>query len=83
MKSFQERIKERAIAQWGQNWETELVRAYAHLESLETNREIKANQRRSQILKIAHGGNCYLDTALRLGRCVGVSFKLTFEETVS
>jgi len=75
-----ERIKERAIAKWGEKrWKLELVQEYCRLED---NPKATPINRRPQIYRVFETGSCTLETALRLANAVGCRFYLECVERV-
>ena len=72
------RIKQRAIAQWGEDkWVVNLVREYVKLATAQGDEKATVINRRPQIQRTFEVGSCTLDTAILLAAAVGCRFQMS------
>lgn len=72
-----ERIKSRAIAQWGQEkWIANLVNEYVKIAQANGDDKATAVNRRPQLERAFKVGSCTLDTAIMLAAAVGCRFQM-------
>ncbi|UBF27461.1 hypothetical protein K9N68_05815 [Kovacikia minuta CCNUW1] len=77
-KAILERIRERAIARWGEEkWLLELVREYCKIMG-----EGTVRTRKSQIERVFEVGSCTVDTAIALAAAVGCRFQMACMEII-
>ncbi|GAB4379739.1 MAG: hypothetical protein Kow00121_34490 [Elainellaceae cyanobacterium] len=76
-KDILERIKARAIAQWGQEkWIAGLVNEYVKIAQANGDDKATAVNRRPQLERAFKVGSCTLDTAIMLAAAVGCRFQM-------
>ncbi len=70
-----EAISEKAKENWGDDWKTQIVRAYCRIESQESGRTIKPVARRPSIMRALETGEgaATLETTIRLAEAVGLA----------
>lgn len=80
-KAVLERIKEQAIAKWGDKWMAKLATNYAEIARSRGDEKATAVTRRAQLERAFDTGGCNLETALMLAQAVGCRFQLICTET--
>lgn len=63
-------IAAEAQAIWGEQWQSELVRAYCEIESSESGKIVKPVTRRSQVMRVLEAKATTLETTIRLAQAV-------------
>jgi hypothetical protein len=72
-----ERIRERAIAKWGEEkWIVGIVRAYVEIAKAQGDEKATTVNRRTQIERVFDKGSCNLETAISLAAAVGCRFQM-------
>lgn len=75
-----DRIKERAIAKWGNKWMAKLAREYAAIAKSRGDEKATAVTRRAQLERAFESGSCTLETAIMLAAAVDCRFQMACYE---
>jgi len=71
-----DRIKDRAIAKWGDKWVANLAREYASIAKERGDEKATTVNRRPQLERAFESGSCTLETAIVLAAATGCKFQM-------
>lgn len=74
------KIKERAIAKWGDKWMAKLATEYATIARSRGDEKATAVTRRAQLERAFDTGGCNLETAIMLTEAIGCRFQMAYIE---